>query len=367
MRIGFIARGLTKGGVTRYIKNILDIFNKECSNNYSFVIFTDDKSFKSVYQNLTIIYIQPTIKLWWDYFKILPFLLKYRTDVIIYPKNIIPFTHLLFDFKKINVVHDLAYFDKELNEYKTSDTLYMKLFMKFSCKIADQIIAVSKSTKESIIKILKISSHKIHVIHEGVELKFKKETNKIYIQQTLLKYNISQPFIFYCGSLSPRKNILTSLKAFNKIKDLIPHNIYIAGGQSWHDEDVKIYIKKNVSERVKTIGYITDNELIHIYSSADLYLYPSVYEGFGLPILEAQACGCPVLISDRTSCPEVAGQGAIIIEPYNINDIANKIVKILKDINFRNEMILKGLENSKKYNWEDTAYKIIKLISRYEK
>jgi glycosyltransferase involved in cell wall biosynthesis len=362
MRIGFIARGLTKGGVTRYIENVLRAFDDSFLLEDSLFLFTDREDFKTIYKNIKVIYINNSNKIYWDCIKVMPFLFKTKLDVVFYPKNIIPFTHLLFRFKKINIVHDLAYFDKSLNEYKLFDTLYMKAFMKLSCTFSDRIIAVSLATKKDIENVFKISSAKISVVHEGVEDKFKPQENKSFIQQTLLKYKIKEPFIFYCGSLSPRKNILRTLMAFNDIKDKVAHNIYLAGGQSWHDEEVRRYIKDQLSDRVFIIGHISDEELINMYSSADLYLYPSLYEGFGLPILEAQACGCAVLTSDKTSCPEVAGEGSAIVDPLSKSEISNKMLEILENKNYKNLLIENGFKNVKKFNWTDSVKGLIQNI-----
>lgn len=358
MKIGFIARGLTRGGVTRYIENFLRTFDSSFATKNSLVLFTDRKDLQTIYKNIQVIYIKKSNKVFWDYIKILPYLLKMKLDVVFYPKNIIPFTHVLFKFKKINIIHDLAYFDNNLNEYKTLDTLYMKVFMKLSCLIANKIIAVSNATKKDIENILKISSDKIYVVHEGIEDQFKRQKNNLLIQQTLSKYNIQKPFMFYCGSLSPRKNILRTLMAFNEIKNKIPHNVYLAGGQSWHDKEVWKYIKTKLADRVFAIGYVSEDELINLYSSADLYLYASLYEGFGLPILEAQACGCPVITSNRTSCPEVAGKGAIIVDPYNIEEIKKSILKMSSNGSHREEIIKKGFLNVKKYSWSRTVNKL---------
>lgn len=356
MNIGILARGLTKGGVTRVINNLLSEFDKSYEHN--FFLFTDDKKYEKIYNNIKVVFIENSNKILWDYIKSRKYLKKYNLDMIIYPKNIIPFTHKNLNAKKVNIVHDLAYFDNKLNEYKKFDTLYMKTFMKKSCLLSDKIIAVSQSTKDDIVKRFGIDKKKIIVAHEGVENNFKVLSKK-ELEITIKKFNLEIPFIFYCGSLSPRKNILRALKAFNKIKDKVPHKIYLAGGQSWNDSEVLEYIDKNLNNRVIKVGYLSEEELVHFYNISDLYIYPSIYEGFGLPILEAQSCGCPVLTSNLTSCPEVAGDGAVIVEAYDIGDIKKKMYKILTDKNYKKKIIEKGYENVKKFSWGKMADKII--------
>lgn len=287
---------------------------------------------------------------------------RYKLNTVIYPKNIIPLTHIFFKFKKVNIVTDLAYFSKEFNEYKVFDTLYMKLFMKLSCKMADKILAISQNTKNDLINILKIKNSKIDVMYLGVEERFRKNLNEEYLKITIDKFNLQKPFLFYCGSLSPRKNMLRVLQAFNNIKDKIPHNFYISSGQSWHDKEVLEYISKFLSDRVFTLGKIKESDIINMYSLADIFVFISLYEGFGLPILEAQGCECPVITSNKTSCREIAGDSAKIVDPYSIQEIAEAILELSENSVKREELISKGLENIKNFSWQNSTEILLKNV-----
>jgi glycosyltransferase involved in cell wall biosynthesis len=360
-RIGFIARGLTKGGVTRLINNLLKEF--DLNENYVFYLFTDEESYLNRFKNIKVVYIKKSNKLFWDYFFCFNALRKNNVDYVIYPKNIIPLTHSIFGFKKYNIVNDLGYFKKDLNAYKFWDTLYMKSLMKLSCKISDKTISISKSTKKDLIEILKINPNKIQTVYLAVEDDFKIIRSPKKIEKIKKKYKLNQPFIFYCGSISPRKNILRMLEAFNEIKDKIPHNFYLTGNAEWKMSIVSKYIKENdLYKRVIKIGFVDEDDLPKIYNLADLLLFPSLYEGFGLPILEAQACGCPVLTSNVTSCPEVAGDGAHIVDPYSVDEIRDGILKIIEDNDYKEQLIQKGFENIKRFSWEKSARKILEFI-----
>ncbi|MFW6025682.1 MAG: glycosyltransferase family 4 protein [Candidatus Woesearchaeota archaeon] len=171
------------------------------------------------------------------------------------------------------------------------------------------------------------------------------------------KYSINKPFIFYVGSDVGRKNIKRLAKSFNSIEKQIPHELILAGN-----------IRRQYnSQRIKKIGYVNNEDLVQLYNQADLYVYPSLYEGFGLPILEAQACGCPVLTSNVTSMPEVAGYGAHIVNPYSEKEIAEGMEKILNDKKYREELIKKGFENVKRFSWEKTARDILKVCKDLSK
>ena len=359
MKIGIIARGLTKGGVTRFVTNILRELDRQASHGVEVVIFTDDTSFINQFVHAKVCVIPRSSRLFWDYLKVLPALWKENVDVLVYPKTIIPITHFLCRTKRVVVVHDLAYFAPGLNEYTFFDTLYMKLLMGFSTRFADAVLAVSAATRKDLVTVLSTNPNKITVIHEGIEDSFKKEINATELARTLAKYAIKTPYLFYCGSLSPRKNMLRTLEAFFDCKEKIPHQLYITGGQSWHDAPVKKYLAEHLADRVHVLGHVSDNELVHLYSASDLYLYPSLYEGFGLPILEAQTCGTVVLTSQEGACAEVAGLGAILVDPLEKVSITEGILLATGDERKRDELIAFGRENLQRFSWEATTQKII--------
>jgi glycosyltransferase involved in cell wall biosynthesis len=141
------------------------------------------------------------------------------------------------------------------------------------------------------------------------------------------------------------------------------HDLVITGDSIWGENEIQKYINGNqLRERVKILGYVPEEDLIALYSAADLFIYLSLYEGFGLPILEAQACGCPVLTSDITSCPEVAGDGAHLVDPYSVAEISDGIKEILLNEKYRQAIIKKGNENVKKFFWQKTAKSILKVV-----
>lgn len=363
-KIGIVARGLTRGGVTRVINNLLKEF--DLRKDYIFYLFTDEKNYLKKFKNVKVVYIKKSNKIFWDYLKILPQLKKNKVDCMIYPKNIIPTSHLIFNFKKYNIINDLAYFKKDLNAYKFWDTLYMKSLMKFSCKISDKTISISESTKKDLVEILKINPQKIQTVYLAVEDNFGIIKNKKILEKIKDKYKLKQPFIFYCGSISPRKNVLRMLKSFNKIKDEIPHNFYLTGRAEWGGVEFADYIEKNnLQERVGKIGFVDEEDLPALYNLADIFLFPSLYEGFGLPILESQVCGCPVITSNISSMPEVAkDDNAILVNPYNEKEISQAILKIVKSRDFKEKIIKKGQENVKNFSWAKTAGAILKLTNQ---
>jgi glycosyltransferase involved in cell wall biosynthesis len=364
MKICFIARGLTKGGVYRFIKNVLAEINKLHSEEHEFYLIHNDSRFHNSFSNLNEIFIKTNNKLLFDYYLSVAKIVRYRFDVIIYPKNVIPLIHFVLKGKKINIIHDLGYFESGLNAYPFFDTLFMKAFMKISCKLSNKILAVSESTKKDIQSRFKINHNKIEVVYEGVEDAFRLIENDKQIDKTLNKFDIKRPFLFYSGSLSPRKNLVRTLEAFNEIKEYVPHNLIMTGLISWKAKEINNFINMQLKDRVQILGYVDEEDLINLYNSADIYLYPSLFEGFGLPILEAQACGCPVITSNVTSMPEVSGGGALLVNPLKKEKIMSAILTILEDPILREQLINIGKQNIRNYSWHTCTKRLFESIDK---
>ncbi|PID56530.1 hypothetical protein CSB45_10910 [candidate division KSB3 bacterium] len=365
LKIAIMARslGMRNGGVYRYVYNLLSELDRRAeADGLDIYILHNEQALQKQFPHSRKIYLYGNhsycYRLLFDYVYSLFYLARLRVDVALYPKNIIPFTHMLLRAHKINTILDLGHFDKELRAYRFWDTLYAKAFMKFSCRLAWKTVAISHNTKRDLIQILQIPSEKIEVIHLGIEEKFRKETRN---HAVLKKYHVQVPFLFYNGSISPRKNMMRVLQAFGQLQENIPHTLYITGSLTWGAEAIYAYIEQHLRERVKIVGFLEEEELIAFYGAADLFLYPSLFEGFGLPILEAQSCGCPVLTSNTTACPEVAGAGAHLVDPYSIEEIRAGIIKILKEEGYRQQLVEKGFHNTRRFGWDNTTDAFVKL------
>ncbi len=316
-KIAIIARGLAPGGVRRYVFNILKEFEKSDKDCEFFIIYNQRELFKNKFKNFEKIYLKGKNKLIWDYIKFRIMARKFDFDV----------------------------------------------FLKLSCKISDKIISVSDFTKKELVKKLFIDKNRIEVVYGAVNEKFESTGNKEVIRKKIKeKFNIDKPFLFYPGSLTSRKNILRLLKAFNNVEKEIPHYLCLTGNKS--SVSKKKYIDANLKNKVKILGEVIDKNLIALYNMAELCLYPSLYEGFGLPILEAQACGCPVLTSNITSCPEVAGEGAHLVDPYSIKEIEQGILKIINNNEYKDKLIRKGYKNIDRFSWRKSSEEILKLFNK---
>jgi glycosyltransferase involved in cell wall biosynthesis len=256
--------------------------------------------------------------------------------------------------KQIVTIHDVAVYSKP--EGFTKKFIYWyKFLFKILSLIACRIVTVSEFSKRELVHYCKTEQNKIRVVSEGWEHIQRKDSDL----NVFKKHNIdSEQYILVVSSLNPNKNFQGIVKAIEILGDT-ETDIVIAGGTN-----PKIFGSSTSSlpSSVKYIGYITDEELRALYERAKCFIYPSFYEGFGLPPLEAMACGCPVIVSNATSLPEVCGDAALYVDPYSPEDIAEKIKLLLSDDKLREELRRKGLERAKMFSWEKCAKETLKVI-----
>jgi len=220
----------------------------------------------------------------------------------------------------------------------------------------DKIITISECTKKDIVKFYKIPEDKIKVILLAPDPIYQPLSHDI-IAPILSKYGVCAPYILYVGSLEPRKNIQTLIQGFANIKKRgLNHKLIIVGNKKWeYSKLIRIVAESGLHNDVIFTGYLPDEDLPALYNGADLFVYPSLYEGFGLPPLEAMACGTPVITSNTSSLPEVVGNAGIKVDPQDVDQLSDAIYHVLTDENLRLSLIEKGLERSKQFSWERTA------------
>jgi glycosyltransferase involved in cell wall biosynthesis len=229
---------------------------------------------------------------------------------------------------------------------------------------ADRIIAISNFTKNEILDLYPhIPEEKIFVTWLGVHERFR-ITPKEHKETIRRKYCLDKPFILSVSTIEPRKNLKTLIMAFARIKDKIDHDLVLIGAYGWNSKDLYSMISDlKLNDRIRFPGYVDIEELPVIYNLADVFVYPSLYEGFGLPPLEAMACGCPVITSNVASLPEVVGDAAETLDPLDIEALEFSIKKMLHDVDVRNKFIEKGLQNIKHFTWEQCAAETVKVYN----
>ncbi|MDD4108758.1 MAG: glycosyltransferase family 1 protein [Prolixibacteraceae bacterium] len=253
-------------------------------------------------------------------------------------------------------VHDLIFMRYPMF-YKAIDRRIYYSKVKYACKVADKIVAVSNRTKDDIVNFLHTDPRKIEVIYQPVAPAFFKKQNTTNIRN---KYNLPEKFILSVGTLEPRKNQLALLRAVKYAG--ISTRIVLTGNSTVYQAKLDRYIsEKNMPDQVKILNNLPQNDLAGLYQSATLSVYISLYEGFGLPVIESMASGCPVISSNSSCLPETTGGAAILCDPDDEADLGEKIGILLENETMRNKFIRKGIERAAMFNPENYAQKLISL------
>lgn len=269
--------------------------------------------------------------------------------------------------KTIVTVHDLgAEFLAEYHQFPQK--LYLNRSTEYVACHADQIIAVSNSTKRDLQKIFSVPESRVTVIYEGVDLeRFKPLKKKEDLERIRQKYQLLNEFLLFVGTIQPRKNLANLIEAFARSlsESRKKIDLVLVGKKGWLTDE--IYGKPKllgIEERVFFLDYVTAEDLPYFYNLASLFVLSSFYEGFGLPILEAMACGCPVIGSNCSSIPEVIGEAGLLFNPNSPREISRSIREMLENENLRAEKISQGLKRVKGFTWEKTAQKTLKLFEK---
>ena len=372
--IRMLARG-TKSGVEEYIINLLSNMLRLDSNIKYKLFYNGYKKVELEYDFLKLSNV--TLK----EFKIPNRLFDFSSQYFNYPKidNLLGGVDIFFsphifsapvskNCKVVTTFHDLSF--ENHKEFYSASKNYWHFSMnpKSQAQRSNKIIAVSESTKKDLIKIYKIEAEKIKIIYSGINQVFSIKYSVSSISKIKEKYNLPEKYILYLGTLEPRKNIIGLIKAFEILnaKYRIPNTKYhlvIAGSKGWLYEDIfKTVQNSPVKNDIIFTGFVENKDKSALYDLADLFVYPSFYEGFGFPPLEAMTAGTPVITSNFSSLPEAVGNAAIMVNPYNLDELAKAIEMILTDEKLRDVLIKRGFEQTKKFSWQNCAEKTLELV-----
>jgi glycosyltransferase involved in cell wall biosynthesis len=264
--------------------------------------------------------------------------------------------------RKVMSIYDLTFL--KYPSYVDSVAKKYKNYVKRCLQWTDLVITISKNSKKDIVEYLKVDPTRIYVTPLASRYYPDYLPEELAVQpQTSNEYDFSKPYLLFVSTLEPRKNITSLITAFNLLKQEyeIEHHLVIIGQKGWGYESIFSAIKSSTWERqIHHLDYLSDEMVALFYSKADVFVYPSHYEGFGLPVLEAMTLGAPVITSNTSSLPEVAGDAALLVDPNDPTDLAEAILKVISDSQFRRELIQKGKERAKLFSWERTAKETLK-------
>ena len=271
------------------------------------------------------------------------------------------FNYIIPPFSKakvITTIHDLAFVKcPETMRWKT--LWHLKLRIRYSLKKADHIIVISKSTKSDLIENFDVNPQKISVVPCAVDCNIYNVGDVVELREQIRKkYDLPNRFFLYLGTVEPRKNIERLIKAYSKLPLELrcEMKLVIAGGKGWKCEQIYALPQKlNVEKDVLFTGYIDEEDKPYIYNLSEIFLFPSLYEGFGIPILEAMASGTPVITSSVSSMPEVSGGAAVLVNPLDVEVLSDAMLELSNDPEKRDKLIQKGYRRVHAYSWKESA------------
>ncbi|MCB9098059.1 MAG: glycosyltransferase family 4 protein [Anaerolineales bacterium] len=268
--------------------------------------------------------------------------------------------------KTLLTVHDLSFIR---HPQGAVDKLrrWLEQVVPRSLERADHVLADSASTRRDLIEIFNLPAAAITVVGAGVEPRFRPITDPVELARVAARYNLPPKFILSLGTLEPRKNFTGLINAFSQSPVRQTHHLVIAGGKGWlYDDIFAAAAASPVADRIHLIGFVDDEVLPALYSLADVFAYPSHYEGFGIPVIEAMACGTPVVCADNSCLPEVAGQSAVQIAATDIEALAEALHRLTTDPSLRARAITAGFVQAQKFNWPAAAQRLLTVYRRFE-
>lgn len=352
----------SKAGVGVYAKNLIEELIRIPTGPHFFILAQNDDpelDFNS-HANVTMIRVPALI------FRKLPFrflleqailpllLLRHRIDVVHSLHYSFPL--IRFGSRRVVTLHDMTSFNlKEV--HLPAKMAYYRAFIRAAVRLADKIIFVSHSTMRDCVARFGAIRGSSEVIHLGKSEAFHPALDKAKAQEVRDKYGLQTDFVLFLGMIEPRKNLPRLVSAFASLSDRHPGLLLvIAGMKGWMYDDLLDTIRRfNLQSRVIFTGFIPEEEKPFLIAAARVFAYPSLYEGFGIPVLEALACGTPTLTSHVSSIPEVAGDAALLVDPLNIADISSALERLLSDEELRDKLRNESLRQAAKFTWTKTA------------
>jgi glycosyltransferase involved in cell wall biosynthesis len=313
----------------------------------------------------------------WTHVRLAYELQRRPPEIFFTPAHVIPLT---YRGRSAATIHDLGYYYFP-EAHPRRSLAYLRWSTRHNGRSAHTLLADSQATKNDLIRLERVPSHKIQVAYPGLDPTLAPERDEAAITAVLDKYQIARPYFLFLSTLQPRKNLVRLIGAYAAAN--LPHQLVLAGKPGWLSQPILDEVANRQSSIVNRQplivngqlptanrqspivlpGYIADADKAALLSGATAFLYPSLYEGFGFPLLEAQACGVPVLAANSSSLPEIAGESALLVDPLDEEVMAAALQRLAADAHLRQVLIARGLENVKRFTWEATAVRALKALT----
>lgn len=364
MRVAFDAHmvGSRETGNEVYARNMASALAR-VGSGHEFLIFVTDTSslgrmqtFSNSDCNLVAVPSNPWVRLGFA----IPYQMWRRGADILHVTYVAP---LVLGKPFVVTVHDVS-FERFPEFFGLRDLAILKTLVPIAVRRAERIIAPSDFTKRELVSVYQVPESKVEVVYEAADAAFGPGVDASRIEMVRAKYGIYGEYVLYVGNVQRRKNIARLMLAFRHARSHgnLPLQLVVVGQETG--------IRDTLSERtrdlsrecqVKFLGFVPDEDLAPLYAGALMFAYPSLYEGFGLPVVEAMACGTPVLTSNTSALAEVSGHSAFLVNPMSVEDIANGLLTLATDANLRQRLSNAGLENARRFSWEKSALKMLKV------
>jgi glycosyltransferase involved in cell wall biosynthesis len=283
-------------------------------------------------------------------------------DVLFVPAHTLPWP-TAGGVPSVVTAHDLGYLHYP-DKHPLLARLYLDWSTRHSASIARRIIAVSQATAQDLVALNGIPRDKIRVVHSGVDEKLMPVRDEVVLRDMKKRLGIKGPYVLHVGSIQPRKNLTRLVEAFAQIMDIVVGlRLVLVGRKAWGDQSLIDRINDlDLSERVVLPGYVPDDDLAALYSGASVYAFPSLYEGFGFPALEAMACGTPVVCANTSSLPEIVGDAALTFAPTDVDGQADALRRVLTDPALSKRLVERGFARIQQFTWESAARATLAVI-----
>ena len=289
-------------------------------------------------------------------------------DLLFVPSHVLP---LLHPERCVVTIHDLGFYYYP-EAHTLSQNLYLRWSTRYNARIATRVIADSVATRNDLLRYYRVPGERIEVVYPGRDEALGPVRDPEVLQDVRARHGLSEPYLLYVGTLHPRKNLVRLVQAFSAFtkamaagpaKPKAEPQLVLAGQKGWLYEEILNQVRKlDLVDRVVFTGYVPDADLPAVLSGAVAFVFPSLYEGFGLPVLEAMACGTPVICSNVSSLPEVAGEAALQVDPLDVEALAEAIHWVISDAGLRATLVERGYEQVQRFSWQRCASQVLQVL-----
>ena len=301
----------------------------------------------------------------WTHVRLSTEMLLHPPDVLLVPSHVLPLYH---PRRSIVTVHDLGH-RYHPEAHTARQRWYLEWSTRYHVRTAVHLLADSRATKDDLVRLYGAEPGQIKVAHLGVDPTIQPVRDPDWLAEVRKKYGIAGPYVLYVGTLQPRKNLVRLIEAFGRIVGMPRERgrlqLVLAGKEGWLSENILARPRElGIEGRVAFPGFVDDADRAALYSGASLFVMPSLYEGFCMPVLEAMACGAPVVCSNVSSIPEIAGDAALLFDPLDVKAMAATMERALKSKELRQRMVRKGIERAKDFTWAQCAKRVLAVLER---